>query len=117
VKLFNAIPDIMEHQDKYYKGLFFGAALGAAVGTIMGLLFAPRKGEDTQMIITGKLRRAIDRATDMYEGSEQEATYSNEAKHRSQEIIDSARDEARKILDEANNIIRDIRGQSKAQEN
>jgi len=107
----------MENQDKYYKGLFFGAALGAAVGTIMGLLFAPRKGEDTQMIISGKVKRAIDRAADMYEGSEPEATYTNEAKHRSQEIIDSARDEARKILDEANTIIRDIRGQSKAQEN
>ncbi|UWX57315.1 YtxH domain-containing protein [Chlorobaculum sp. MV4-Y] len=108
----------MENQDKYYKGLFFGAVLGAAVGTIMGLLFAPRKGEDTQMIISGKLKRAIDRATELYEGSERDAAYSNEAKHRSQEIIDSARDEARKILDEANTIIRDIRGnQAKAQEN
>jgi gas vesicle protein len=107
----------MENQDKYYKGLFFGVVLGAAVGTIMGLLFAPRKGEDTQMIITGKVRRALDRAADMYEESGLDATYCNEAKHRSQEIIDSARDEARKILDEANNIIRDIRGQSKAQEN
>lgn len=107
----------MEHQDKYYKGLFFGAMLGAAVGTIMGLLFAPRKGEDTQMIISGKVKRAIDRATELYEESESDTAYSNEAKHRSQEIIDSARDEARKILDEANDIIRDIRGQSKAQEN
>ena len=108
----------MEQQDKYYKGLFFGALLGAIAGTIMGLLFAPRKGEDTQMIITGKVKSAIDRATEMYEESEHDEAYSNEAKHRSQEIIDSARDEARKILDEANDIIRDIRsGQSKAQEN
>lgn len=107
----------MENQDKYYKGLFFGAILGAVAGTIMGLLFAPRKGEDTQMIITGKVRRAIDRAAELYEESEHDAVYSNEAKHRSQEIIDSARDEARKILDEANNIIRDIRGHSKTQEN
>jgi len=108
----------MENQDKYYKGLFFGAALGAAVGTIMGLLFAPRKGEDTQMIISGKVKRAIDRASDMYVESESGTAYTNEAKHRSQEIIDSARDEARKILDEANDIMRDIRsGKSKAQEN
>lgn len=108
----------MEHQDKYYKGLFFGAILGAVAGTIMGLLFAPRKGEDTQMIITGKVKRAIDRASELYEESEHDTAYSNEAKHRSQEIIDSARDEARKILDEANDIIRDIRGShAKAQEN
>jgi gas vesicle protein len=105
------------YQDKYYKGLFFGMILGAAAGTIMGLLFAPRKGTDTQMIISGQLKNALDRAAEYYEGSEHDEAYSNEAKHRSQEIIDSARDEARKILDEANNIIRDIRGQSKSLEN
>lgn len=107
----------MENQDKYYKGLFFGAILGAIAGTIMGLLFAPRKGEDTQMIITGKVKHAIDQATELYKESEHDTAYNNEARDRSQEIIDSARDEARKILDEANTIIRDIRGQSKAREN
>ncbi|NTV02840.1 MAG: YtxH domain-containing protein [Chlorobiaceae bacterium] len=100
----------MENQDKYYKGLFFGAIFGAAAGTVMGLLFAPRKGTETQMIISGQLKSALEKAAEYYEGAGQEEAYSNEAKHRSQEIIDSARDEARKILDEANNIIRDIRG-------
>ncbi len=100
----------MENQDRYYKGLFFGVILGAAAGTVMGLLFAPRKGTDTQLIISGKVRHALDKAAEYYEETQQEETYSNEAKHRSQEIIDSARDEARKILDEANTIIRDIRG-------
>jgi gas vesicle protein len=107
----------MDNQDNYYKGLFFGVILGATAGTIMGLLFAPRKGTDTQLIISGKVKRALDKAAEYYEGNEHDEVYSNEAKHRSQEIIDSARDEARKILDEANNIIRDIRGQSKAVEN
>ncbi len=105
------------YQDHYYKGLFFGVLLGAAAGTIMGLLFAPRKGADTQLIISGKVRRAFDKAAEYYEGAGAEETYHNEAKHRSQEIIDSARDEAKKILEEANNIIRDIRGQSKPYEN
>jgi len=107
----------MENQDKFYKGLFFGAALGAAVGTIMGLLFAPRKGSDTQMIISGKVRHALDKAAEMYEGAEHDEAYSNVAKTRSQEIIDNARDEARKILDEANNIIKDIRDKSKGMDN
>jgi len=31
----------MEQQDKFYKGLFFGAMLGTVGGTLMGLLFAP----------------------------------------------------------------------------
>jgi len=38
-------------------------------------------------------------------------------KKRSQEIIDTARDEAKKILNEANSIIRDIKGYPKTQEN
>jgi gas vesicle protein len=107
----------MEQQDKFYKGLFFGAVLGAVAGTIMGLLFAPHKGTETQQIITGKIKHALDKASDFYESSEQDVVYSNEAKKRSQEIIDTARDEARKILGEANSIIREIRGLPKTQEN
>jgi len=107
----------MEHQDKFYKGLFFGAVLGAAAGTIMGLLFAPYKGRETQQIISGKIKHALDKANDLYENSENDAAYNNDAKTRSQEIIDTARDEAKKILNEANNIIREIKGYPKAKEN
>ena len=107
----------MENQDKFYKGLFFGAVLGAAAGTIMGLLFAPHKGTETQQIISGKIKLALDKATDLYENSENDVAYNNEAKTRSQELIDTARDEAKKILNEANNIIREIKGYPKAKEN
>ena len=107
----------MEQQDKFYKGLFFGAALGAALGTIMGLLFAPHKGIETQQIISGKVKLAIDKATELYENNEHDDAYSNDAKQRSQDIIDNARDEAKKILNEANSIIRDIKGYPNTQEN
>ncbi len=107
----------MEQQDKFYKGLFFGAALGAAVGTIMGLLFAPHKGIETQQIISGKVKLALDKANELYESNENDSAYNNDAKKRSQEIIDTARDEAKKILNEANSIIRDIKGYPKTQEN
>jgi gas vesicle protein len=46
---------MVQQQDKFYKGMFFGAVLGAAGGTIMGLLFAPNKGSETQQILSGKL--------------------------------------------------------------
>ena len=107
----------MENQDKFYKGLFFGAVLGAAAGTVMGLLFAPHKGTETQQIISGKIKLALDKATDLYENSENDVAYNNEAKTRSQELIDTARDEAKKILTEANSIIREIKGYPKAKEN
>ncbi|MGB7509690.1 MAG: YtxH domain-containing protein [Pelodictyon phaeoclathratiforme] len=107
----------MEQQDKFYKGLFFGAVLGATAGTIMGLLFAPHKGRETQQIISGTVKHAFDKASDLYQSSEQDGVYSNEAKTRSQEIIDTARDEAKKILNEANSIIRDIKGYPKSKEN
>ncbi|MEI8185175.1 MAG: YtxH domain-containing protein [Chlorobiaceae bacterium] len=107
----------MEQQDKFYKGLFFGALLGAAAGTIMGLLFAPHKGSETQQIISGKVKLALDKATELYEGNENDGAYNNDAKKRSQEIIDTARDEAKKILNEANSIIKEIKGYPKTQEN
>ena len=106
----------MEQQDKLYNGLFFGAAIGAAVGTVMGLLFAPYKGRETQQIISGKVKSMLDKATDMYESNELDGIYNNEAKTRSQQIIDNARDEAKKILTEANSIIRDIKGYPKPKE-
>jgi gas vesicle protein len=107
----------MEQQDKFYKGLFFGALLGAAAGTIMGLLFAPHKGTETQQIISGKVKLALDKASELYASNEQDAAYSNDAKKRSQEIIDTARDEANIIINEANSIIREIKGYPKSQEN
>ena len=54
----------MEQQDKFYKGLFFGAMLGTVGGTLMGLLFAPYKGSETQQIISGKVKHAIDKAAE-----------------------------------------------------
>ncbi|ANT65746.1 MULTISPECIES: YtxH domain-containing protein [Prosthecochloris] len=103
----------MEHQDNYYKGLFYGAVLGAAAGTIMGLLFAPNKGRETQQIITGKVRHALGRATDkaseFYDRENGEQSFTNEALNRSNEIIDNAKEEAKKILQDANAILRDIK--------
>lgn len=108
----------MENQDNYYKGLFYGAALGAAIGTVMGLLFAPDKGQETQRIITGKLRRALDLATDkaaeFYDGDEHGEIFDNEARNRSKEIIENARDEARKILNDANAILKEIKNQARS---
>ena len=108
----------MDNQDNYYKGLFYGAALGAAIGTVMGLLFAPDKGQETQRIITGKLRRALDmagdKAAEFYDIDENGEIYDNEARERSKEIIENARDEARKILNDANTILKEIKNQSKS---
>ena len=83
----------------------------------MGLLFAPHKGIETQQIISGKVKLALDKANELYESNENDSAYNNDAKKRSQEIIDTARDEAKKILNEANSIIRDIKGYPKTQEN
>ncbi|MBF0585758.1 YtxH domain-containing protein [Prosthecochloris sp. N3] len=115
----------MEHQDNYYKGLFYGALLGAAAGTVMGLLFAPQKGRETQQIISGKFRhalgRASDRASEFYDEAEEGNSLTNEALERSNEIIENAKDEARKILADANSILREIKthakGTTKPEEN
>ncbi len=115
----------MENQDNYYKGLFYGAVLGAAAGTIMGLLFAPNKGRDTQQIISGKFRHALGKATDkaseFYDSDGEGNIFANEALERSNEIIENAKAEAGKILNDANSILREIKahakGQSKNQEN
>lgn len=51
------------------KGLAFvtGAALGAAAGTIIGLLVAPRSGAETRAMAADMVNDAWDSARDMYE--------------------------------------------------
>lgn len=51
------------------KGLAFvtGAALGAAAGTIIGLLVAPRSGAETRAMAADMANDAWDSARDMYE--------------------------------------------------
>ncbi len=39
-----------------------GFLVGLGIGAVLGVLFAPRSGEDTRDLITGKVRSGLDQA-------------------------------------------------------
>lgn len=51
------------------KGMSFvaGAALGAAAGVVLGVLYAPRSGSETRAMVADMANDAWDSARDMYE--------------------------------------------------
>jgi len=98
----------MEKQDRFYKGLFWGTLIGSAVGVTIGMLFAPRKGDETRRDLQNKLRRYLQPETP----PEPTPDVENTAKEQSDAIVENAREQAQSLLDDADNLLREIRSKS-----
>lgn len=108
----------MQRND-FYRGLFWGTLIGAGVGTVMGILFAPRKGEETRRILLESLNAGLNPQSDLPLGEmpvpnsippkegATPAEIDNEAKRRADDIIDEARLEAQRLIREANALLRE----------
>lgn len=112
-------------KDNYYKGLFIGTLLGAAIGTVLGMLFAPRRGEEMRRVLFRRLDESLQEGSlpDMWslrempvpntippkEGAEPPADIENEAKLRAEKIVQAAQHEADRLLKEANSILREAK--------
>ncbi|NTV46675.1 MAG: YtxH domain-containing protein [Chlorobiales bacterium] len=111
-------------KDNFFKGFVVGAFMGAAAGTIIGLLFAPRKGSETQQALTDGIGYLIDQTKQLSRNLTGSVTASteaddadNDAKIRSQAVIETARSEAEQLLNDADVILREIKHQAKQNRN
>ncbi len=99
----------------FVKGLTMGVFFGAAAGTIIGLLFAPRKGSETQHAVADNIQDLLSQVGSLSAAGGMTPTrmgdIENDAKIRSQAIIDKARNEAKELIDEANSILKEIKEQ------
>lgn len=89
----------------------FGVALiAAAVGAVVGLLFAPKRGTETRDDIVGKYKNMQTKARDtastakskVGEGVDAARTKVHDATDRAKKEIDNAADEAKDTLDRTN---------------
>jgi ElaB/YqjD/DUF883 family membrane-anchored ribosome-binding protein len=116
-------------KNEFYKGLFWGTLIGAGIGIVMGILFAPRRGEDIRRALLESLNAGLNPQSDFPLGEmpvpnsippkegATPADIENEAKRRAEEIIDEARIEAQRLIREANALLREAEKAGKGKPN
>lgn len=97
-------------EDIMGKGLAFvaGAALGAAAGTVIGVLLAPRSGAETRAMAADMANDAWDSARDMYE---QGVDTARSAANDFGPLVDAKTDELRAKVDLARERMDQLREQ------
>ena len=76
----------MSEQEKV-TGFGAGLLVGAAIGLVLGVLYAPRPGKETRALIMEKAEETKDKAEELIE----------EARKRAKKIIDEAKEKAAEL--------------------
>lgn len=91
---------------------FLAFLTGAAAGAILGILYAPDKGENTRDRLSYQLdkysKKLDEIIKEFIDGKELSA---NEAKSEGDKIVSDAKEKAERLLDDVNGLITKIKGE------
>jgi len=91
----------------------FAFTTGIAVGTIIGILYAPDKGSNTRNKLTFKLGRYREKLKDLVEQlAEQDREHYNEAKSEGQKVVNEAKEKAERLLTDVEDMINQIKNKN-----
>jgi len=92
------------------KGLIVGFLTGAAVGSIIALLFAPKSGKELRQDIKVKSQEFIDEADTYLANAKDKANQLiNEGKKKSERLVSDAKEKVDALLNEAEKILHDAK--------
>jgi gas vesicle protein len=99
------------------KGLFIGFLVGGIAGAVTALLYAPKPGKELRGDIKRKTDEIKEDVSDYLRSTGSRTTEMvNRGKHRSDEIVASAREKADHIMDDAEKVLTDIRSRASAEQ-
>ncbi|BDD00177.1 YtxH domain-containing protein [Persicobacter psychrovividus] len=90
---------------------FLAFIAGAAAGSLLGVLYAPDKGESTRDKLSFQLEKYKDKLQEFINEmmDEAQAVPDSEAKAEGKKVIDDAKEKAEKLLDDVDELINQIK--------
>lgn len=90
----------------------FAFMMGAAVGAVLGILYAPDKGSNTREKLSFQLDKYRKLLQDLIDDfvSGRETPLTTEAKSQGQKVVDETKNKAERLLEDVDELLEQIRG-------